>query len=102
MQNIFRSGDFDYRDYLMLVRSVKDGRFTTQQAKYLNVVTMNLYKGFFKSLLDHRDTRDTALTQQVFLFALRRIFATEEYSVSHGGLIIKDADYPIPDFDSAI
>ena len=77
MRDVFLSGDFDYRDYLMLLRSVEDGRFTKEQAAFLNTVTMNLYRGYLKDLLDHPDTRNPEKSKTAFLDCIRRIFALE-------------------------
>lgn len=74
MRELFLSGDFDYRDYLMLMRCVEDGLISEQQAAFLNTVTMHLYKGFFKELLDNPANRDTEKTNAIFLDCLRRIF----------------------------
>lgn len=74
MRELFLSGDFDHRDYLMLMRSVKEGIFNEQQAAFLNTVTMNLYRGFLKELLDHPDTRDPEAARHSFLNCLHKIF----------------------------
>lgn len=77
-RDIFLSGDFDYRDYLMLMRSVEDGRFTNSQATFLNTVTMNLYRGFLKDLLDHPENRDAEKSKAAFLNCIHRIFSLEQ------------------------
>lgn len=53
MQDVFLSGNFDYRDYLMLSRCVRAGLINDTQARFLNTLSMHLYKGFLKELLDN-------------------------------------------------
>ena len=77
MMGVFLSGDFDYRDYLMVMRSVEEGLFTEQQAAFLNTVTMNLYRGFFKDLLDHPENRDSEKAKNSFLECIKKIFAMQ-------------------------
>lgn len=77
MSGILLSGDFDYRDYLMVARCVEAGLFTEQQAKFLNTVTMNLYRGFLKDLLDHPCQRDPESAKAAFLECIRTIFAMQ-------------------------
>lgn len=74
MREVFLSGDFDYRDYLMLMRCVEDGLLSEQQAAFLNTVTMHLYKGYFKELLDSPTTRNTEKTKDAFLDCLEKTF----------------------------
>ena len=83
MRSVFLSGDFDYRDYLMLMRSVEDGRFTQQQAAFLNTISMNLYRGFLKDLLDHPSNRNSERSKASFLECIHRIFALEEAYALH-------------------
>lgn len=80
MCGIFLNGDFDYRDYLMLLRSVEDGLFTEAQAAFLNSVTMHLYKGYFKELLDHPGSRDPQRSKEAFMECLKKIFLLQQAS----------------------
>lgn len=48
----FRSGNFNHRDYLLISRAVQDGFLKAQDAKLLNAVSINLYKGYLKGVLD--------------------------------------------------
>lgn len=52
LQSIFTQGDFDYRDYLMLDEIVKQGKISEFDAVILNNVAVNLFKGYFKTVLD--------------------------------------------------
>ena len=52
LQRIFLQGDFDYRDYLMLHEIVKQGCMEEADAVVLNNVAVNLFKGYFKTVLD--------------------------------------------------
>lgn len=73
MHTVFLNGDFDYRDYLMLARCVEDGLFSQEDAKFLNTVSMHLYKGFFKDLLDHPNERDPQRSKEAFLACIKRV-----------------------------
>jgi len=83
LRDIMLSGDFDYRDYLMVMRSVEDGTFTTQQAKFLNMACMNIYRGFLKNLLDHPDSRDPAAAKNAFIDCLKTLFALTAAAPEH-------------------
>lgn len=52
MRTIFLQGDFDYRDYLFLDDIVRHNRMEEHDAVMLNRVMINMYKGFFKKVLD--------------------------------------------------
>ncbi len=52
LQKIFLQGDFDYRDYLMLHEIVKQDKMEESDAVILNGVAVNLFKGYFKTVLD--------------------------------------------------
>lgn len=74
---MFMSGNFDYRDYIMLSHTVKAGLFSEAQAHFLNAATMNIYKGVFKELLDTptgmRNTKKSLLS---FMECLRTLFSS--------------------------
>lgn len=55
---VFVSGDFNYRDYLMIENCVKDNRLTQEEAKFLNRVCIHLYKGYLKEVLDEGGNSD--------------------------------------------
>ncbi len=61
LQKIFLQGDFDYRDYLLLHEIVKQGRMEESDAMILNGVAVNLFKGYFKTVLDLDMQRDMLL-----------------------------------------
>jgi len=84
MSDVLRSGDFDYRDYLMVSRCVDAGLFTEQQAKFLNTVTMNLYRGYLKDLLDHPQHRDPEAAKESFISCIRTIFAMQQQTGTQG------------------
>ena len=52
MRTVFLQGDFDYRDYLFLDDIVGHGRMDESHAMMLNRVIINMFKGFFKKVLD--------------------------------------------------
>lgn len=72
---LFLSGNFNYRDYFILSRTVRAGLFTEQQAQYLNRISMHMYKGFFKDLLDtDASLRDTEGSLERFMDCLTHLF----------------------------
>lgn len=52
MRTVFMQGDFDYRDYLFLDDCVRQGRIDEDNAVMLNRISINMFKGFFKKVLD--------------------------------------------------
>jgi hypothetical protein len=52
LKSVFTQGDFDYRDYLMLDEIVKQGKMDETDAIILNNIAVNLFKGYFKKVLD--------------------------------------------------
>ena len=58
MQRVFLQGDFDYRDYLMLDEIVKQKRMDEFDAVVINNIAVNLFKGYFKTVLDLTMDRD--------------------------------------------
>ena len=52
MRTVFLQGDFDYRDYLFLDDIVRQGRMDERNAVMLNRIMINMFKGFFKKVLD--------------------------------------------------
>ncbi len=52
LRTVFLQGDFDYRDYLMLDECVKRGCIDDNDAVMLNRFSINLFKGYFKKVLD--------------------------------------------------
>lgn len=52
MRTAFLQSDFDYRDYLLLDECVSAGAISRDDSVMLNRVAVNLFKGFFKKVLD--------------------------------------------------
>lgn len=65
LREIFTSGNFDYRSYLMIVRCVNDGWFSPSDAPFLNTLSIHLYKGFLKDVLDNKGDREHARNAQL-------------------------------------
>lgn len=78
LKSIFLQGDFDYRDYLMLDEIVKQGKMEELDAVVLNNVAVNLFKGYFKTVLDQKMSDDKRIVQMNrFLNTLK--FVMEKY-----------------------
>lgn len=58
LEEVFTTGSFDRRDFLMISRCVADGWFTADEAKYLNTLLIHLFMGFHKELLDRERTEE--------------------------------------------
>lgn len=58
LEEVFTTGSFDRRDFLMISRCVADGWFTADDAKLLNSLLIHLFMGFHKDLLDHPRTEE--------------------------------------------
>jgi hypothetical protein len=52
LEQVFLEGNFDYRDYMMLDTCVKEGRITAADAPLLSQISINMYKGIFKKVVD--------------------------------------------------
>ena len=75
LRDVFRSGSFDRRDYLMISRCVEDGWFTQEDAKFLNTLSIHLFMGYLKDLLGHDSTPDTRQAiQKRFMECLKKVF----------------------------
>lgn len=78
LQFIFLQGDFDYRDFLMLDEIVKQGKMNEFDSVILNNVAVNLFKGYFKTVLDQNMDQDKSIVQMNrFLNTLQ--FVMEKY-----------------------
>lgn len=72
---VFTSGNFDFRDYLMISRCVEDGWFSPEDAGLLNTLSIHLYKGFLKDVLDRRMRGEaTGQEKEQFMTCLTKVF----------------------------
>ena len=53
-KELFATGDFNYRNYFFVAECIKDGYFTEEDGKTFSMVSVYLYKGFLKELLDNK------------------------------------------------
>lgn len=67
LKAVFVNGNFDGRDYLMLIRCVEEGFFDLKDAEEINQLTIYLYKGHFKDILD-TDRKSSSKEQKKELF----------------------------------
>lgn len=51
---VYRTGNFDYRNFLMVKACIADGYFSEAAGKELNTLSIYLYKGFLKECLEAR------------------------------------------------
>lgn len=58
LEQVFTTGSFDRRDFLLISRCVEDGWFTEEDARYLNILLIHLFMGFHKELLDKDRTEE--------------------------------------------
>ncbi len=58
--NIFSDGNFNNRDYLMISRCVEEGWFTVEDAKFLNGLSIHLFLGYLKELLQNEPSEKLA------------------------------------------
>ena len=78
LKSIFLQGDFDYRDFLMLDEIVKQKKMDESDAVILNHVAVNLFKGYFKTVLDQNmNTEKCNVQRNRFLNTLQ--FVMEKY-----------------------
>ena len=72
--SIFMEGSFDNRDYLMISRCVDEGWFTAEDAKFLNGVSIHLFLGYLKDLLQKEPSEKFSKScHDDFMAALVRI-----------------------------
>lgn len=73
-RKIFTSGDFRYRDYLMISRAVEEGYFRPEDKYDLNHICIYLYKGYLKEIMDHHISGEDVLPwKENFMKHLRKI-----------------------------
>ena len=73
LEEVFTTGSFDRRDFLLISRCVEDGWFTAEDAKYLNMLLIHLFMGFHKQLLDKERSVDEVLRmRESFLGCVRK------------------------------
>lgn len=67
--------DFDFRDYLLLDDCVKHGRIEENDAVMLNRVSINLFKGYFKKVLDlNAGPAEQTAEREKFLAVMHFVF----------------------------
>ena len=75
LRHVFLQGDFDFRDYLMLDELVHFGRIAPEDAAVLNKISVNLFRGSFKQVIDRGfDEEQQEREKEQFLCLLRFVF----------------------------
>jgi len=52
VRRIYRTGDFNHRNYMLVLDCVEAGYFTPEDGRRFNALSIYLYKGFLKECLD--------------------------------------------------
>ncbi|MDO4582372.1 MAG: TetR/AcrR family transcriptional regulator [Bacillota bacterium] len=76
LRHVFIQGDFDLRDYLFLEELARGGYIAAADAAVLNKISVNLFRGCFKQVLDRNyDQAGQEREKEQFLTLLRFVFA---------------------------